>query len=465
MTIRPFVFSLAFCLLGVSGRVLADPAQGRPSAQVPVGPNITQAADASGGGNMYESQRIKRTVSLDAAGGLDGKWDPLYVVQDGSGGARTSYLDWDDNYLYIGIETPTAAEARVDIDGQNDGWLRGADNLSIVVTPAAEGSTDPPRVIAQRFDMAQNKEAPVWAASPILPSEIKASGAKTPRGTYALVLAIPRTEEIGLARKPGSAFGIRVETGAPTLPASASEAVSIPVRPMLRVTLTESAEASFGGLNVRLLVNGPHNVTQGQEVRTTLEIKNTSAARKRFTRLFIRGSLNGADNVDESKSAGVDVEPGQTIKRELRSSVAPAAPTGALVFTGGGDLDDGNTVAALLSFNKVEPYYLYLETDNRPIPGGGENGKDPVRQVRVFVGSRVNKKTVANVTIQLPEGWKLDSGAPNTTVTLVRDGDVELTKYNFVVPASAKLGAHTLRATVEVGGHSYTASKTVVIAQ
>jgi hypothetical protein len=438
--------------------------QGRPSAQVPIGPNITQGADATGGGNLYETQRIKRTVALDSAQGLDGKWDPLYTVQDGNG-VRTTYLDWDDNYLYVAIESPAPAEARIDIDGQNDGWLRGADNLSLIVTPPADGSTDSPKVVAQRFDMAQNREQPVWAASPIKASDIQVAGGKTPRGTYALLLAIPNTETIGLTRKPGATFGIRIDSGTPKLPPVADEAVSIPVRPMLRVGLTEAVEANANGLDVKLSVNGPHDITPGGAVRTTLEIKNNGQAKKRLTRLFIRGTLNDTDFVDESKFAGVDIDSGQTIKRDLRSTVAPAAANGAVVLSGGGDVDDGSTVAALLAFNKVQPYAVNVETDNKPIPAGGENGADPVRTVKVFVRSRVNNHVTATINLKLPTGWKTVDGTAQKTVSLIRDGDVEFAKFQFSIPSSANLGAHDIGASVDVAGQTYTASVPVVIAQ
>lgn len=440
----------------------AQVAEGRPTAQTPTGPNVAQVA--APGGSVYETMRIKRTVALDPGPGVDGKWDVLYAVQDAGGGTRTTYLDWDDDYLYVAVETANAVETRIDLDGKNDGWFHGADNLRVDVVPAPDGSTDAPHVAALRFDMEQNREMPVWAASPIAVGTIKAAGGKTPRGTYVVMLAIPQTEKIGLALKEGSTLGIRTDTG--TLTPTESEAVNIPVRPLLRLTLAEAVLASEGNLDVKLSINGPHDIAPGGDVKLTLQITNNSQNEKTLQRLYIHGTLGGTDFVDERKFAGVTVAPGKSVKRDLQSTVSPLAPTGSIVLAGGGDLTDGTSVASLVSFDKVEPYSVWVETDDKPIPAGGDNGHDPVRTVKVFVRSHVNTRTTASVELKLPDNWKLTDNTPaKQDRALVRDGDVQFAKFEFVVPSSAKLGMHTIGASVTVAGHTYAADTRVIIAQ
>ena len=112
--------------------------EGRTAASVPAGPNDSIIA-ADGGVPLYETQRIKRTPPLDPATGLDGNWDALYTVKDGVG-FRTSYFDWDSENLYLGVEMPEPAAARFDLDLKDDGWLRGADNLTFYVSPTCRRS-------------------------------------------------------------------------------------------------------------------------------------------------------------------------------------------------------------------------------------------------------------------------------------------------------------------------------------
>ena len=460
---------LAGSLILTPVAVGAEPPQGRTVAAVPVGPNITQAS--VGDGVMFEKQRIKRTPPLDPAVGLDGKWDTLYSVQD-TGGPRTVYLDWDDTYLYLALEAPQPVEARFDLDLRDDGWLRGADNLSLVVTPPADGAAPDvlPALTAQRFDMAQNRDQPVWAASPVPASEIKVRSGRTQRGYYGVTLAIPRTEAMGLSRKPGDSFGIRVET-APKLTPSAGEANLIPVRPMLRVALADSVDATDSGLLVRVSVSGAREIAPGGEVKATLEIRNTSAATRRVGRLFLGGSLSDTDFVDEGKFAGVDIEPGKSVKRDIKSRVAPAAPTGAIVLTGGADIEGVGTIASLTSFDKVEPYAIALEVEDKPVPPGGDYGRDAVRSAKVVIRSHVNKRVTAVAHIQLPTGWKLineKDGKPgkiDRDIALTFDGDLKGAEYKFVVPVSAGQGAYPVGVTVEVGGQTYKASGSLIVAQ
>ena len=306
--------------------------EGRSTAPVPVGPNITQIAPGDSAGFVYEKARIKRTVPLDPAAGLENKWDVLYSVQDTTGGnaagLRTAYFDWDDTYLYLAVETPAPEQTRFDLDLADDGWLRGADNLSLVVTPPADGGNETPKSAAQRFDMAQSKDQPVWAASPIPEGKIKVVGGRTPRGTYALIVALPRTEVMGLIRKPGQGFGLRFDAAAPSLPSSAGEVTTIPVRPMLRVFLADTIEAAGEGLSVRVGIDGKRDVAPGGEIKAVVEVKNTTNTVKRLTRVYLRGSLGAADFVDDQKFAGSILNRGKPTKIRAFHGRAPLPRSG-----------------------------------------------------------------------------------------------------------------------------------------
>lgn len=53
-------------------------------------------------------------------------------------GTTRTYLAWNDNFLYVGLRGPSS-EARVEIDGDADGWFFGPSNYSLVVDNTTPG--------------------------------------------------------------------------------------------------------------------------------------------------------------------------------------------------------------------------------------------------------------------------------------------------------------------------------------
>ena len=456
------------------GMQLTPPPTGAPG-QVQVG--TPTASDGKYGGVLYEKNRIKRSVTLDPSGGVDGKWDVLYRYVDGiagetpgGAGTKTVYCDWDDNFLYLAMETPDITEVRFDIDGKNDGWLRGADNLSIQISPA-EGSA-PPRVLAQRFDTLQNKDRPVYAESGIPPGDIKVQTAKTPAGTYAVTLALPRTDLIGLMRRNGTSFGLRVDTG--LLPAQSGPVDLLSIRPMLRLTLADAVGAQTdSGLTLKVSVSDARKNVPGEDIKVSLEVKNESKQSLRLSRLFVRGSLGSQNLLDSSTYTGIVLPPGKKLSRDLRSAVSPAAGTGTYVVTGGAEWEDGTAVASLAAFDRLEPYALEFKLDEKPIPAGtvirptkkGEK-KAPQGEVRaavVSVLSRIRNKQTASVRLHLPDGWTLESGETDRNINFTGMGDLHPLFFKILVPMKADPGTYPISVTFDVAGHTYSDSHSLTI--
>src|SRR5579871_15895 len=87
---------------------------------------------------VTDPQRLKRTPPIDGSM-ADGEWDPFYTIDDGPI-KGTVYCNWDDNNLYLAAKTDGPATVLFDVDMSDDGWLRGADNLELVIgSPVAEG--------------------------------------------------------------------------------------------------------------------------------------------------------------------------------------------------------------------------------------------------------------------------------------------------------------------------------------
>ncbi|MES2461661.1 MAG: hypothetical protein V4671_13840 [Armatimonadota bacterium] len=463
----------------LGGTQLTPPPTGAPG-QVQVG--TPGASDPRYGGVLYEKNRIKRTVPIDPAIGLDGRWDVLYRYVDsvaaepgageapGGNGVKTVYCDWDDNYLYLAMETPSATKVRFDIDGRDDGWLRGADNLMLQISPSA--GTEPAKVIAQRFDTTQNKDRPVYAESSIPLGEIKVRTGQTPRGTYAAILALPKTEMIGLVRKNGASFGLRVDTG--LLPAQSGSADLLAIRPMLRLTLAESVVAqSTDGLSVKVSVAEARKNVPGEDIKIALEVKNEGKNSLRLSRLFLRGSLLSQNLLDAATYTGIVLEPGKKLRRDLRSTVSASAGTGTYVVAGGAEWEDGTGIASLAAFDRLEPYALDFKLDDKPIESGvviqrkkkgdKKGPEGDVRTAVIAVLSRIRTPETASVRMRLPDGWTLESGDTDRTVQFKSKDDLRPLFFKILVPNKASPGTYPVSVTLEVAGHTYTESRSLTI--
>ena len=152
-----------------------------------------------------DPQRLKRTPLIDGVLG-DGEWDPFYTITDGMV-KGTVYCNWDDNFLYLATRTEGAANVLFDLDLNGDGWLRGADNIELLVGSVANGGT--PLISARLLDASNSKDTPVWNETAIDPKTIIVSE-KLVNGTQILEVAIPKNVA-SLQPKVGQNFGLRAE--------------------------------------------------------------------------------------------------------------------------------------------------------------------------------------------------------------------------------------------------------------
>lgn len=490
--------------------VSAPMVEGRPAQAVP--------GASANGDILYETGRIKRTVPLDISSGLEGNWDGLYTISDGAG-SRTVYCNWDDAFLYLAVESPGLRTVRFDLDAKNDGWLKGTDNIALVVIPGASDNAKP-TVTMQRFDTVQNRDQPVWAASPLAASEVKVQSGRTGRGTHIVTVAIPRTDVLGFPLANGSVFGLRVDAGE-TLPDLQGETTNLVVRPMLRLHLADSIDARTPkGLRVNVKLGAKEHVL-GEQMKATIEVKNEGSSPVRVNKLTLRGSQSSFNLVDSANFTGEDILPGKTLRREIKTGVSPSAPFATLVFTGNVESDEGASVAALAAFEHVEPYSARLEVDKKPAGGGADapnpeavqaykaqqerfnaqqkaeqkardeqirqakEQKKPVpsfappaslpvvapppntgfsRTVRLVVRSRIKARDKAKVTLNLPEKWRVISQEPGE-LRLDYKGDAKAVFYKVYIPVATPVGSYPVEAVVDLGGRTYRAKNFLPVMQ
>ena len=444
--------------------------EGRPVAGIQVG---TPTPDAQTG-VTFERNRIKRTPQMLPKTALsESRWDLLYAVTEPNG-AKIAYFDWDSDNIYLAWESPTPEAVRFDLDGSDDGFLRGADNLRVQVEmpvsldPDAFSTTVP--VTCELWDAAQSGDRPLRTPAPLPQTAIQAVAGRTDRGTYVVMVAISKTELVGLSRTAGRKIGLRIESGGPLATPDGTTLLSN--RPLLHLQLSDRVPAQEGNVRVGLQVLSGKELIPGDGLRAVLEATNLGKNPVVLTRLFVRGSQASLPFVDSGAFTGLTLAPGQTTKRELKSVVAAQTPVGAHVLSGGAEWTtdvSGTatpvTIAALASFNRVDPYYIQLSQPKTPVLTSSERGVGGTQTVTVTLGSRIADVTRTNVLLSLPLGWSLDGGdGVDRIVVLQGRGDYRTLRFKIQVPAQTPPGQYVIETRATIEGNPYTAAATVTVA-
>ncbi len=118
---------------------------------------------------VTDPQRLRRTPTIDGVI-ADGEWDPFYTIDDAPI-KGTVYCNWDDRFLYLAARTDSPATVLFDVDAGGDGWLRGSDNIEVVVGPAPP-SGGAPTVSVRLLDASSTKDTPIWNETGVDPKTL-----------------------------------------------------------------------------------------------------------------------------------------------------------------------------------------------------------------------------------------------------------------------------------------------------
>ncbi len=444
--------------------------QGRPTAGVQVG---TPTPDVVAG-VTFEKNRIKRTPQLLPKTALsESRWDLLYAVTEPTG-PKASYFDWDSDYLYFAWESPKPEAVRIDLDGSDDGFLRGADNVSIQLDvpvsldPDAFSTAVP--VSVKLLDGTKNGDQPLQTAAALPTGAVNAVAGRTSTGSYVVMVAIAKTELVGIPRVAGRAIGVRFESGVPV--AAPDGTLFLSNRPFVHLVLNDRIEAKEQNVRVSLKILSEKDLVPGDSLRAVLEATNEGTTAVTLTRLFVRGSQASLSFVDSASFTGLALAPGKTTKRELRSIVAPQTPVGTHVITGGAEwtVETGAAtaapvmIAALASFDRVEPYAISMAQPKAPVLTSPDRSIGGSQTVTVTLISRIADTARAEVALKLPLGWSVEGvEGTNRTVVLRGDGDVRALRYKLQVPASTAPGQYVVESTAKFGDTTYSSAATIVV--
>lgn len=398
----------------------------------------------------FEAQRLKSRPILDGTIG-ENEWDPLYTIGDGPV-KGTVFVNWDADFLYFGARTDKPAWILFDLDTSADGWLRGADNLELVVAPL--NATGQPVLTARLLDAASSKDAPVWNDRVVDPKSIQIVQKAVGEGQV-VELAIPK----GIAAlnpRPNAVMACRADF----LPDDTPPVPTAPYEPHLLVdiSLVESRAVAAPGISPRFMLDD-NKLIPGQNLRATFELLNQTDENYRIRAVTWQGEGPARDILKSIRDPNVPTLMGLKSLRLPYSSVLPESTVpGFYQLTVEAQLENGRSVVSTASFSVVEPFSIQILVQPEPI---SILGRTQIT-VKVEIQSAVPNYAQGEVELEVPANWEIHRG-PKRRFYAEREDGVTRPSYTVTLPSTTQAGNYILHATVTWRGKSWKAHRTVTV--
>lgn len=418
--------------------------QTQPPSPVPAAPAINFRERPK---YPTDPQRVRRTVQIDGVLS-DGEWDPFYTVTDGPI-KGTVYCHWDDSYLYLAARTEQPASLLFDVDMGGDGWLRGADNLELVIGSVAENT--PLTVTARLLDAANSKDTPTWNDKAVDAKSIQVAG-KVTGSTQVIEVAIPKNTA-SLVLRSGANIGLRAEF-LPPGPASAYTPTQ-PFEPhlLLDATLVDSRIQPAAGINPRLTLSD-YKCIPGQKLFATLELLNQRDQAVPLRAVTWSGPGNSVNAVNTLRDVSVPAIPAtKAIKLKYNTLLPNNLPTGSYTLLVTAELEDGRQAQSSASFAVVEPLQVQMACAPDPVAIVGTTKL----VVNVDVYSAVPDHMRGDIELtNVPAGWTL-KGGKKRSVFVDREDAHTVTGFEFKLPSGTAAGEYPVEAQVSWNGRVWKA--------
>ncbi|HEY6951836.1 MAG TPA: hypothetical protein VI758_05480 [Bacteroidota bacterium] len=147
---------------------------------------------------------------LDSSGGLRSK---VFAALNFEDLRASTYLRWDDHFLYVNATTDKPANLLIQIDADNDGWFHGFDNFQARIMNNGDSVwvadyylrdcsswTESPR---DRRDILRRSDLQILCSVNPAPHQSRDS-------VYSLTVKIPRNDAYGLSLRPGKRMSVRL---------------------------------------------------------------------------------------------------------------------------------------------------------------------------------------------------------------------------------------------------------------
>ncbi len=424
------------------------------SPALPTGSQITPAVPAAPGSAeafrirppyAAASSIVRSTPTLD--GVLhDGEWTPFYTINTGPI-QGTIYVNWDSNYLYVAALTTAPCDMILDIDTTDNGWLRGADNLEMVVGSATANNR--PALAARILDASSNKQLPVWTTQGIALNTILAAGSLN-GNTQILQVAVPK-DMAGLLLAPGTQIGLRADLIPPGDPNAYVPTAPYEPHLLLDTVLADTQAQSAAGVNPHLALSD-YKCIAGQKLFATLSLLNQTDQPMPIRKITWRGMPENAYAIDSITHVNVPPIPA-TGKIDLgyKTLIAPSLSLGTYALKAVVTLQNGQQVSANASFTVVSPIHAGLDPEPNPLVIVGNTKLT----LRVVISSAVPDHFRGMLTLlHYPAGWKLDGNAARSVVVYGED-HTSVSRVVFHLPASTQPGDYPIDARIDWFGQTW----------
>ena len=396
----------------------------------------------------YDPQRLKLKPTLDGQIG-ENEWTPLYTVTDGPV-KGTVYVNWDDDYLYVAARTDTPCWFAFDLDANGDGWLRGADNLELVIGPPDASAN--PQVTARILDAASTRDVPAWNLKVVDPKSIQVV-VKSGASGQVVEMAIPKGVA-GLNPRKNAGMACRgdfVPMGPPPAPTA-------PYEPhlLLDITLVEAKGVGAGGVAPRLVLED-NRLIAGQTFAATLDLMNQVEEDRQIKSVTWQGEGAAADLLSTLREVTIPPLKGlKSLRLKYKSVLPPTAIPGFYQMSVVAQLDNGSSVSANASFSVVEALSadLVLEPQSVTLIGPTQI-KGIVEITNAFKGYMRG-----SIDLVLPSGWTV-KGKTQRTYNIPRQDGMTREVFAITIPSTTPAGDYAVNGTVTWRGKSWKIHRTI----
>ncbi|HEY3268335.1 MAG TPA: hypothetical protein VGM37_15560 [Armatimonadota bacterium] len=168
---------------------------------------------------QYPAAQNRRLFTPVVDGAWDkGEWQPAARIRVGGGFAEIG-LEWDDNYLYVGMKSPKPLDLLVDLDANDDGWFAGTDNYRMAISAPADGSSEPTiSSVIWDWSVYDEKKDPnpyLNQSKDIVKAADIRTVARSSAGGYVVEAAIPFNYHTGLRLYDGKRLGVKLSVRVP----------------------------------------------------------------------------------------------------------------------------------------------------------------------------------------------------------------------------------------------------------
>ena len=464
-TVSQFIMLLALTAVGMSSLGLVSPVRAQDDPPPKKAEPAKQDPPAAPSGSpaipnfhvrpkvTADPQRTRRTIQIN---GLfsETKYDPFYAAADGPI-KGTVYCNWDDNFLYLAARTDVAATLVFDIDASNDGWLRGADNLEVVVG-AVNDVGNVPSVTARLLDAGNGKEAPAWRDLSADAKQVQAAGKLDASGQFVEV-AIPKNLG-GIALRSGAAMGLRGEFVAPGLASEYAPTPAFEPHLLMDAMLVDMrGQAALVpptvvaptpppvGMIPRLTISD-NKCVPGQKLFATLELINQTDAPVTIKALTWAGQGSAANAVNTMRDIAVPtIGALKRLKLTYKSSLAASLQPGAYTLTATAELSNGRQIQSSASFLVVDPVQPQISILPDPVTVVGPTSF----AVSVDVVNANPGQMNCDIELQnMPTDWEVEGGRKKLPLTIDREDARGARQFVLRLPAATAAGDYPIDATV-----------------